>query len=460
MATVGLLIGSVQQSEEAKPDLIFATFTKEHAAAYRLALPAFEAAHHCRVQLQVVDQSALESRLQSAMQVGAEVPDMCELMDGFMSIFTKGMVEDVQLVDLTDRLKSTGMYDKLVTNRFSKWSSRGHIFALPHDVHPAMLAYRKDIVQQLGIDVNTLTTWDEFTRVGRDVVTKDLDGDGNPDRYMLDLPTDGTDIVPLLALQHGGTLFDADGNVTFDREPWVDVICWYVKQIQGKDRISFPCAWGQNLAKAMNDGLALFYFCPDWRTMQFQMDTPGLAGKMGLMQLPAWEAGGLRTSTWGATGLAFPKAGKNFELAWQLAMYLYYTPDQLGPRFLTTNILPPLMEAWKQPQFSQINPYWGLSIGQTYIPLATQVPANPSNAYYFEAISKLSTAFTVASEYYAANGEKGLREVTEKQLKQSAEELRKMMKRNVFLNAGSGTTKDSSGLIREAASGGVAGGAR
>src|SRR5688572_28538140 len=203
-AVVGIsATGNLSQPAQ-KPDLILATFTKEHAAAYRQAIPAFERANNCTVQIQVVAERALQSRLQSAMQVGADVPDMVELQDGWISFFTRGMLEDVQMVDLTDHLKESGLYDKLVQNRFSKWSSRGRIFALPHDVHPVMLAYRKDIVEQLGIDVTKLTTWEEFARVGREVVVKDLNGDGTADRYMLDMPTDGTDMLAMLALQRGG----------------------------------------------------------------------------------------------------------------------------------------------------------------------------------------------------------------------------------------------------------------
>ena len=47
----------------------------------------------------------------------------------------------------------------------------------------------------------------------------------------------------------------AAGDVTFDCEEAVDVISWYVKQIQGTGRTAFPCGWGQNLSKAMLDGL-------------------------------------------------------------------------------------------------------------------------------------------------------------------------------------------------------------
>ena len=418
-------------STERPFDLIFVTFTKEHAAAYEKALPAFEAANNCRVQIQVVDDRALQGRLQSAMQVGADVPDMVELQDGFMSFYTRGKLEDVQFVDLTDRLHSSGLYKQLVTNRFSKWTSRGRIFALPHDVHPTVLAYRKDLVDKLGIDVNKLTTWDEFCRVGREV-TRDRNGDGTIDHYMIDLPIDGNPIVQTLALQRGAPLFDEAGDVRIDDQGFVDVVCWYVKQIQGKDRISFPCGWGQQLAQAMIEGVALFYCAPDWRTMQFEFDVPSLKGKLGIMPLPAWGPGGRRTSTWGATGLAFPKRGRNFELAWKLAIYLYYDPPQLGPRFIETNILPPLKSAWNQPEFHQVDGYWQISLGETFIPLADDVPPSPTNAYHYVAINKLSKAFTRASRHYADHGEGGLRELAERELKSAAEEVRVVMRRNVF----------------------------
>ena len=103
----------------------------------------------------------------------------------------------------------------------------------------------------------------------------------------------------------------------------------------------------------MIDGVCLFYMCPDWRTRQIQNDVSSVAGKLGLMPLPAWEPGGLRTSTWGGTGLAFTNQCRNPDLAWKLAMYLYYDRDQLGPRFADTNILPPLKSAWNLPEFQQ-----------------------------------------------------------------------------------------------------------
>lgn len=424
-----------------RPDLIMAVFTKEHATAYGPAIKRFEAEHGVRVQLQLVDQRALQNRLQASLQVGAEVPDVVELLDGTMGIFTRGPVEDVGFLDLRPRLEAAGLTEKLVSNRFGKWTNRGRIFAVPHDVHPVMLAYRRDIVESLGIDVTTLTTWDEFARVGREIGTKDLSGDGTPDRYMLDLPAEGGDTIRILLLQRGGKLFHPNGDVAIDSPVAAQTIAWYVRQVEGPGNISFSAGWGQNFAKAVTDGLVLFYFCPDWRSKQLEVDVPSVHGKMGLMPLPAWEPGGRRTTTWGGTGLAITRATKNADLAWKLAMYLYFNPEDLGERFADTNILPPLKSAWELPAFSEPRAYFGgLPLGLAYAALADDVPEEQTSAYMSLAVARLGEAFGNTRLHYLArlragdaNAGDGLEAFAESELKRVADRLRVVMNRNRFL---------------------------
>ena len=434
---VGVTISdSAKARDPNRPDLVFATFTKEHAEAYGPAIAAFENANHCKIQLQLVSLKSLQGRLQSALQVDAEVPDMVELLGGTMGMFVRGPIEDVGFVDLNDRVKAEHLAEKLVTSRFELWSSRGHQFALPHDVHPIMLAYRKDIVEKLGIDVTKLTTWAEFARVGREV-TKDYNGDGLPDQYMIDLPPDGGDALRLLLLQRGVRLFDEQGNVTFDDPRAAEVVCWYVRQIAGPQRIAFAAGWGQTLARSMMDGLCLFYICPDWRSKQMQVDVPAVSGKMGLIPLPAWEEGGLRTSTWGGTGLAITKQCKQPDLAWKLAMYLYYDPAQLGPRFKGTNILPPLTTAWDRPEFSEPDPFYSNIVrGKAYAALAPSVPGDPTSTSVASATGKLSEAFQNVSLRYQEQGDSGLEEYAQSELKRCADRVRVVVDRNVFLKVG------------------------
>ncbi|MGC4088340.1 MAG: extracellular solute-binding protein [Polyangiaceae bacterium] len=261
-----------------RADLTFALFAPNHLPAYNRVKPVFERKHNVRIALQLVQGRALQTRLQNAMLSGTEVPDIVEMPEGSLSFFTRGPLSDVGFVDLTERLDREGYREKLVTARLSLWSSRGHVFGLPHDVHPVMLMYRADLVESLGIDVEQLQTWDDFAAAGRKVI-KDLDGDGVPDRYMVDFPSTASWALTILLRQRGIGLFDEQGKVSFNQEKTVDTIIWYLRQNFGKGRIAYECGWGQPLLKAMRDGLALFYVAPDWRTFVLEQDAPNLSGK-------------------------------------------------------------------------------------------------------------------------------------------------------------------------------------
>ena len=59
----------------------------------------------------------------------------------------------------------------------------------------------------------------------------DSDGDGIPDRYALDLNSDGNTMLPLLMRQRGSGLFDEEGHVLTDSEIAVEIdflqSAWY-----------------------------------------------------------------------------------------------------------------------------------------------------------------------------------------------------------------------------------------
>jgi arabinosaccharide transport system substrate-binding protein len=434
MLTGSVMLTSRMFTNAKRPDLVFVVFAPRHYEAYQKLIPQFEKSHNCKVQLQQVDQRGLQTRLQSALLADTEVPDMVEILNPFMGAFMKGPLKDVGFVDLTDRVKAEHLDERMVKSRFSVWSSRGRIFALPHDVHPAALAYRRDIIEQLGIDVSKIVTWDDFVRVAHEKIVKDVDGDGIPDRYALDLTVAGTSFFPLLLLQRGGRYFDEMGNLTVDSEVTIDMMVWYIHQSRGKTKISFPAGDGQPFYKALSDGVILFNFVPDWRTKVFEIDAPDLKGKMALMPLPVWEKGGRRSSTWGGTGLAITEKSKNKELAWELAKYLYLNKQDFSERFAMLNIIPPLKEAWDLPAFKVPNEYYSnQKIGQLYAELALETPSDYVGAYYEMVDGKTREVLVDGGVYYERYGDKGLREYLTGKLKQKADYIRKVMNRNVFL---------------------------
>lgn len=434
IALVSTLLVVVAESGEArdKAELTFALFAPNHMPMYRRAIPEFERKHGVKVSLQLVHSRALQQRLQNSMLAKTEVPDLVEIQEGSIGVFARGPLEEVGLVDLTERLSKEGYRERIVESRFSPWSSRQHVFAVPHDVHPVMLMYRADLVEKLGIDVDSLTTWDAFVEAGRRV-TRDLDGDGIADRYMIDLPTSGAWGLTLLLRQQGISYVDADGRVAFDQPKTVDTLFWYIHQVFGPQRIAWECGWGQTLVKAMTDGLALFYIAPDWRTFVLAFDAPNLAGKLKLMPLPAWEPGGRRTSVWGGSGLAIPKGSPKQELAWEFAKHLYFNPKELGRRFLESNIIPPFKDAWDLPEFRTKNAYFsGQELGTMYAALAKETPPAWTSGYSQQAEGKVSEAYLRGVAHFKTKGDAGLRELLQREVAAAAVYVNRSMARNVW----------------------------
>ena len=89
IVSVGLRVATARRHDE-RPDLVVVTHTDAHYESYRRAIPRFEREHGVKVVLQLTNWASLQSRLQSAMLAGTEVPDLAELFEGSIGYFTRG----------------------------------------------------------------------------------------------------------------------------------------------------------------------------------------------------------------------------------------------------------------------------------------------------------------------------------------------------------------------------------
>ena len=253
--------------------------------------------------------------------------------------FFRGPLEDVGFIDLTPYLEADNLLERMVPTRFAPYSNRGSIFGLPLDIHPVMLAYRRDILEEEGIDVSQIETWDDFVRIG-----KQLTVPGKRFMIMLKEATQGH--LEMLLFQRGGGYFNKEGQLIMDNELAVDTLKFYIPLVTGPDRIGTDLGSDSIFTQALEEGYFLFIITPDWMSYVIQSDVPRVKGKMALMPLPAWEPGGRRTSTLGGTMLAITKHCKDPDLAWELTKHVYLDKDKLAERINRNNIIAPLKEAW------------------------------------------------------------------------------------------------------------------
>ncbi|MCC6578859.1 MAG: extracellular solute-binding protein [Phycisphaeraceae bacterium] len=414
-------------------------FSRTHHQLYapRVAMWNQQHATDRQLHLMLISNQALSQRMMSGFRSGTPVADLIEVERGLIGQVFAGPISDVGFVDLTDRLWTTGLLDRINAPSLSAWTTRGRVFGLPHDVHPVLLAYRADLVEEAGIDVNVIETWDDFARVMQPLV-RDLDGDGRPDRFALNFAeTAGTSIEALL-LQAGGGFFDENDRLVIDSDINARVIATLVTWVAGPDRIAAEAPEFSASGNALRlRGYVVASLCPDWLTSVWKSDLPAMSGKVKLMPLPAWDKGGRRTSVIGGTMLGLTKACQQPEIAWQLAMDLYTAEDVAKQLYQTNGIISPIKELWKQPFYDEPDAYFrGQPLGRLYIQAAPDVPRRSSHPYNSMGQWRVVDA-AIALKHYAEKNQcftvEGLLPEARRLLAEAQRRVRVQMDRNVFL---------------------------
>ena len=237
----------------------------------------------------VISVPALERRLLSGFLSNTAVPDLTEVESIMAGRFFSGPLDAVGFRDLTDILKREGLMSQINSPSFSPWTTRGHIFGLPHDVHPVLLAYRADIVEAAGIDVNQIETWDDFVRIMRPLMPVNPHT-RYPDRYLISVWETSVYAIDILLLQAGTGFFDETGKPAMNSPANLKVISTVISWVSGPNRIAtnappFDAEGNQKFL----DGYVLCNLMPDWMAGLWMKDLPGLSGKVKLMPIPAWE---------------------------------------------------------------------------------------------------------------------------------------------------------------------------
>ena len=416
--------------------------TRNHYQLYEPVAEEWNRTKHDRqpVQLHLLSDQALERRMLAGFLGSTHTADLIELERNLAGTCFAGPLEDIGFVDLTDRLKAEGIYERINEPSFGPWTSRGRIFGLPHDVHPVLLAYRADLVEQAGIDVTAIETWDDFEREMRPLI-QDLDGDGRPDRYPLNFWHTSYDLTEALILQAGGAYFDADGRPEIDSEINAEALVRMVRWVTGPTRIAADApeftAAGNRLRI---DGVVVCSFTPDWLVGVWRQDLPQLAGKMKLMPLPAWRPGGRRVSVWGGSMLGVAKTTPHFEDAWAFGKELYLDANVAQRLYETTGIISPVKDMWDRPFYDEPVPYFSdQPIGRLYVEHAPDVPrrtSSPFNMFAKQCVRDALVGLRHYAEAHQAFTPDALLDEAHRQLELAEVQVTRQLQRNVFLAEG------------------------
>lgn len=311
----------------------------------------------------------MPDKLGVAVRSGQGIPDLVQLDETFFGVFLN---EDSPFMDLTQKIKKSGLAKDLHPRRLEVFTYKGKTMGVPQSLSAMVLYYRKDLFKEFNIQPDDLKTWSDFAEVGAELQN---------DQGQRFMALDGT-LFDVLLRQKGTDLFDKKGKFLPDEdkalfilEEFAEMSADQITVMPDRGSIFDPVFFSGDL----ETGEVLCVPGADWYGLDlFQQFAPGMKGLWGMMPLPTWrkENGelGPRTATFAGQGLMICKKSKKKEQAWEFIEFVMKNKEANAERFLQGNSFPAYMPSWKDKRLLEEHEYFEQSIGELLVNLADEIP--------------------------------------------------------------------------------------
>lgn len=230
----------------------------------------------------------------------------------------------------------------------------GGIYAIPWDIGPCAVFYKRWVFDQYGLDPNTIETWDDFIAMGRELHERS----GGRVR-MLPLSVSGLgDMFQILMQQNGGGVFDAEGRIVVHQPRNVEALRLIRKLLDSGICAPLGVSSDEGLASYNGDSIAC-YPGAVWLMHNIKDKSASRAGQWGVFRLPAIEPGGLRNSNIGGSVLVVPDQGFASQAAQKFVEYALCTVDAQLTQYEKYGLFPAYLPAHEDPRFDQPDPFFG-----------------------------------------------------------------------------------------------------
>lgn len=333
------------------------------AKALKRLAPEFEK-QHPGVKVNVVDigYDNAYDKITVGLKSGKGLPDVTTVegprLQSMIGNFPRGFYD---LSSLTGKYK--GQYDPAAWRTAT--NDQGKVFALPWDTGPCALYYRRDLFQKAGVDPASIKTWDDYVRAGEQIKAKT-----GKKLLVMDNAEDNTF---LLLLQQQGQGYFKDGKIAL-KSPQALRAMQLLKKLKDKDLIAFERGW-DGLVSATKAGKVATAPYAAWWAGTLTSEMKELKGKFGVVPLPAFEAGGVRTSNNGGSLLTVTSQTKNAQTAWAFTEFMLANTGNQVSMLKQEGLFPAYLPALQDPYLAQPSDYFGgQPVNKTFADLVKTIP--------------------------------------------------------------------------------------
>jgi len=335
--------------------------------------PAFKAKFpNVTFKFQTADFNGHHNRLSTVIAAG-EVPNDIEALE---IRYVANFIEGGGLTDLGAppfNGKQVGK-DIVAFAMANATTTKGKLLAMPVDIAPAVLFYRKDLADAAGVNLDNLKSWDEYIEVGKKL-TIDKNGDGKKDQFAITHPGD----VALIPLNGGNGDWIKDGKILEPKERYIAVL-ELAKKIRQAGIDADLGAWTGPWVESFKNGTVATM--PNGAWFGGSLKTwiaPDLKGKWRVAYLP-----GKMYAAQGGTYLSIPAKvpAERKAVAWEIIKYLTTNPEAQLITFKEIDAFPALTTVYNDKIMDEPEEYFGgQKVRKIYADVALHTPNSEVTEY-------------------------------------------------------------------------------
>jgi multiple sugar transport system substrate-binding protein len=326
-------LGLCSLSLQAQTVLTVASF-KDLDRSVQAAIPLFKKVRpDVEVKLVALGYGDHHNAMTTSLATGANLPDVMGLEIGFVAKFAEGGgLEDLS----KPPYNANALGDRFFKFSVAQATSRGGIrAAMPADIGPGALFYRKDLMDKAGVSEAQLTkSWDSFIESGKTLKAK-------TGAYLIPHAAAIKDIILRSGLHDGeGIYFDDKGKVLVESPRFVQAF-ETAKRARAAGIDAKVGAWSNEWSEGFKRGTVASEMMGAWLAGHLKNwiapETKGLWRSAGL-------PGGVNAS-WGGSFYAIPKGAKNKDVAWEFVKFMTTNKEVQLAAFRDLDAFPALVEA-------------------------------------------------------------------------------------------------------------------
>jgi len=310
----------------------------------KAALPQWQKIHP-NVDVQIVSRQYADhhTAMTTALSTSVLLPDVMALESSYVGRFAQGG----GLQDLAREPYAMGQFrGRMVPYAYDQAISRtGAVVAMPTDIGPGVMLYRKDICERAGVSEQDLIgSWDSYVAAGRRIK-------GTTGAYLIAHVQQIKDILIRTDLKPGeGLYFDQNSNVLVRSERFVRAF-EVARQARSLKLDARVAAWSNEWAEGFKRGSLATELSGAWLVGQLSnWIAPQTAGLWRAAQLPQ----GAHVA-YGGAFYAIPRlsAPERKALAWEFIQFMTLDRDRQAAAFKKFDAFPALLASHNDAFFEE-----------------------------------------------------------------------------------------------------------